>query len=123
MLILSPDHITQTTVNTLSQLLPESLTQNCLCKYVAAKYEFQYIIWIRFYLYPNLISACREICKSELQVKFIIIASSKTRQLTEIPLYTVIFRAPPRAMRVILQRKMTVTIILGAPFLEKARLK
>ena len=31
--------------------------------------------------------------------------------------------APPRAMRVVLQLQMTVTIILCALFLEKARLK
>jgi len=36
---------------------------------------------------------------------------------------TVIFRAPPRAVRVVLQLQMTVTIILCALFLEKARLK
>ncbi len=68
------------------------------------KYEFQYVIWIRFCLYPYPFSVFREIL-NELQVQFIIIASSKTRQLTETPSYTVIFRAPPRAMRMILQRK------------------
>ncbi len=93
----------------------EGLTQICLCKNVDAKYEFHYNIAIHFYLYPNQDSECREIRKSELQVEFIIIASSKTRQLTEIPLSTDIFRAPPRAKRVILQRKMSVTIILNAP--------
>jgi hypothetical protein len=67
-------------------------------------------------------SAYREIL-NEPQVQFIIIASSKTRQLTGIPSYTVIFRAPPRAMRVVLQLQMTVTIILSALFLEKARFK
>ncbi len=82
------------------------------------KYEFQCVIRIRYYLYPYLPLACREIL-NELQVQFIIIASSKTRQLTEITLYTVIFRAPPRATRVILQRKMTVTIILYAPFWKR----
>ncbi|MFN9909957.1 MAG: hypothetical protein ACK56F_28220, partial [bacterium] len=73
----------------------------------------------RFYLYPNKDSACREIRKSELQVRFIIIASSKTRQLTGILLYTDIFCAPTRAMRVILQRKTSVTIILNAPFCKR----
>ena len=33
------------------------------------------------------------------------------------------FRAPPRAMRVVLQLQLTVTIILCALFLEKVRLK
>jgi hypothetical protein len=80
------------------------------------KYEFQWVIWINFYLYPYLLSACREIRKSELQVQFIIIAFSKTKQLTEIPTCTVIFRAPQRAMRVVLQLQMTVTIILCAFF-------
>ena len=86
------------------------------------KFEFQCVIRIRYHLYPYLHLPCREIL-NELQVQFIIIAFSKTRQLTGIPLYTVIFRAPPRAMRVVLQLQMTVTIILCAPFLEKARLK
>jgi hypothetical protein len=87
------------------------------------KYEFQYNIGIRFYLYPNQDSACREIRKSELQVEFIIIALSKTRQLTEIPLYTDIFRAPPRAMRVLLQQKNVSHYYSLRTFLEKARLK
>jgi hypothetical protein len=72
-----------------------------------------------FLLIPVLFSAFREIL-NELQVQFIIIALSKTRQLTGIPSYTVIFRAPPRAMRVVLQLHMTVTIILCAFFRKRA---
>jgi len=62
---------------------------------------------------------------SSLSFKFnlLTLPSLKTRQLKERLLYTDIFRAPPRAVRVALQRKMTVTVILCAPFLEKARLK
>ena len=123
MLNLSPDQITLNTVNTFGQLLPiickGKFDQKLLMQGFRAKYEFQYNIWIRFYLYPNKDSACREIRKSELQVRFIIIASYKTRQLTGILLYTDIFRAPTRAMRVILQRKTSVTIILYAPFCKR----
>ncbi len=57
--------------------------------------------------------------KPELQVQFINIASSKTRQLKERLSYTDILRAPPRAVRVALQRKMSVTIILNAPFCQR----
>jgi hypothetical protein len=60
---------------------------------------------------PTII--CREI-RNELQVKFIIIALSKTRQLTGIQLCTVILRVPLRALRVASQLRMTVTIILRA---------
>ena len=87
------------------------------------KSEFQYVIRINYNLYNLSHLVCREIRRSELQVKFINIASSKTRQLKERLLYTDIFRAPPRAVRVLLQRKTSVTIILNAPFLQKVRLK
>ena len=43
----------------------------------------------------------------------------KTRQLIERLLYTDTFRAPPRAVRVVLQRKTSVTIILNAPFCKR----
>ena len=43
----------------------------------------------------------------------------KTRQLIERALYTDIFRAPSRAVRALLQRKTSVTIILNAPFCKK----
>jgi hypothetical protein len=47
------------------------------------KFEFQYAIRIHYcsYVLPHL--ACREIRKSELQVQFIIIASSKQGNLKE----------------------------------------
>ena len=80
------------------------------------KSEFQYGILIYYKLYNLSHLVCREIRKSELQVQFINIASSETRQLTERLLYTDIFRAPPRTVRVVLQRKTSVTIILNAPF-------
>jgi hypothetical protein len=83
------------------------------------KFEFQCAIRIHYRSYTLLHLAGREIRKSELQVQFIIIASSITRQLTEILPYTDIFRAPPRAVRVIMQRKTSVTIILNAPFCER----
>ena len=43
----------------------------------------------------------------------------KTRQLIERALYTDIFRAPSRAVRALLQRKTSVTIILYAPFCKR----
>jgi predicted transposase YdaD len=80
------------------------------------KSEFQYGIQI-YHKFEDLSHlVCREIRKSELQVQFINIASSETRQLVERLSYTDIFRAPPRAVRVALQRKTSVTIILNAPF-------
>ena len=83
------------------------------------KSEFQYDIRIFYNLYNLSHLVCREIRKSELQVQFINIASSKTRQLIERLLYTDIFRAPPRAVRVVLQQKTSVTIILNAPFCKR----
>ncbi len=76
-----------------------------------------------FLLMTHLLSACREIRKSELQVEFIIIALSKTRQLKGVQLCTVILRAPLRARRVVWQLRMTVTTILRALFIGKARFK
>jgi hypothetical protein len=74
----------------------------------------------------TIYTICRTQCaeksasfKPELQVQFINIASSKTRQLKERLLYTDIFRAPPRAERVALQRKTSVTIILNATFCKR----
>ncbi len=89
----------------------ENLTHYCLCMFKITKFEFQCAIRINYHSYTQLHLACREIL-NELQVQFIIIASSKTRQLTGIQLYTDIFRAPPRAERVLMQRKTSVTIIL-----------
>ncbi len=61
---------------------------------------------------PTII--CREIRKSELLVQFLIIALSNIRQLKGIQLCTVILRAPLRALRVVLQLRMTVTVTLRA---------
>jgi hypothetical protein len=83
------------------------------------KSESQYDIRIYYKIHNFSHLACREIRKSELQAQFINIASSKTRQLIERLLYTDIFRAPPRAVRVVLQRKTSVTIILNAPFCKR----
>ena len=47
----------------------------------------------------------------------------KTRQLIERALYTDIFRAPSRAVRALLQRKTSVTIILNAPFAKGVPLR
>ncbi len=84
------------------------------------KSESQYDIRTYYNLHNLSHLACREIRKSELQVKFINIASSITRQFIERLLYTDIFRAPPRAARVVLQRKTSVTIILNAPFYKRS---
>ena len=51
-----------------------------------------------------------------LKLNLLTLPSLKTRQLKERLLYTDIFRAPPRAVRVVMQRKTSVTIILNAPF-------
>ncbi len=61
--------------------------------------------------------------KPELQVQFINIASSKTRQLKERLLYTDIFRAPPRAVRVVLQQKNVSHYYSQRTFLQKVCLK
>ena len=82
------------------------------------KFEFQCAIRIHYHSYTQLHLACREIL-NELQVLIIIIASSDTRHLTGIPLCTDIFRAPSRAVRVLMQRKTSVTIIFYAPFCKR----
>ena len=58
---------------------------------------------------------------SSLSLKFdlLTLPSLKTRQLKERLLYTDIFRAPSRAVRALLQRKTSVTIILNAPFCKR----
>ncbi|MFN9983250.1 MAG: hypothetical protein ACK53Y_25205, partial [bacterium] len=83
------------------------------------KSESQYDIRIYYKTHNFSHLACREIRKSELQAQFTNTALSETRLLIERLLYTDIFRAPSRAVRALLQRKTSVTIILNAPFCKR----
>jgi len=85
------------------------------------KSEFQCAIRILAFIQSATLSGQRNPRASSLSFKFnlLTLPSLKTRQLKERLLYTDIFRAPPRAERVVMQRKTSVTIILNAPFCKR----
>ena len=127
MLILSPDHITQTTVNILGQQLPTKYKGKIQPKvaYACLKQpNSNFSVLFEFAtIYTHICTYHAE--KSSMSFKFNLLSLPylKLGNSREYRHALSIFSAPTRAMRVVLQLQMTVTIILCALFLEKARLK